>query len=68
LEQYELALKDAENCIRLRQNWVKGYFRKGKALIGLKQYQEAIAALKQGLKLEANKELQEALKQAYALY
>ena len=47
LEQYELALKDAEKCVQIAPDWVKGHFRKGKALIGLKQYTEAIAALKQ---------------------
>jgi stress-induced-phosphoprotein 1 len=67
MEQYELALKDAEKCIQLCPSWVKGHFRKGKALIGLRQYQEAINALKQGLKIEVNKELQDALKQAYLL-
>jgi hypothetical protein len=67
LDQFELALKDAEKCILLCPSWVKGHFRKGKALIGLRQYQDAINALKQGLKIECNKELQDALKQAYAL-
>ncbi|XP_065653385.1 coiled-coil domain-containing protein 39-like isoform X2 [Hydra vulgaris] len=41
LEQYENALKDGDAAIRLAPEWPKGYFRKGRALTGLKRFQEA---------------------------
>jgi len=67
LEQYELALKDAEKCIELAPDWVKGYFRKGKALFGLQQYVEAVDSLQHALTIErSNREIQEALKMAQA--
>ena len=53
----------------MASNWVKGYFRKGKALIGLEQYGEAVDALRLALKLEKNnKEIKEALKYALIKY
>ncbi|MEQ2170465.1 hypothetical protein GOODEAATRI_000547, partial [Goodea atripinnis] len=36
LEQYPQALGDAERSIELAPEWAKGYFRKGRALIGMK--------------------------------
>ena len=33
---YFRALSDADNCIELATEWPKGYFRKGRALAGLK--------------------------------
>lgn len=33
---YFRALTDAEKCIILNPEWAKGYFRKGRALAGLK--------------------------------
>jgi len=33
---YVRALKDANKVIHLASDWPKGYFRKGKALAGLK--------------------------------
>ena len=36
LDQYPLALADAERSIHLAPDWPKGYFRKGTALIGMK--------------------------------
>lgn len=46
---YISALADAETVIQLRKTWPKGYFRKAKALIGLKRYEEGAEALKVGL-------------------
>ncbi|XP_030046750.1 tetratricopeptide repeat protein 31 [Microcaecilia unicolor] len=39
--QYTEALNDAEVALSLMPHWPKGYFRKGKALMGLKRYDEA---------------------------
>lgn len=36
LEQYPLALADAEKSIQMAPEWPKGYYRKGSALMGLK--------------------------------
>ncbi|GFY47023.1 tetratricopeptide repeat protein 31 [Trichonephila inaurata madagascariensis] len=38
---YEKALKDADKAIALSPVWPKGYFRRGRALLGLKKYAEA---------------------------
>ena len=34
------AIADAEECIRLKPDWEKGYFRKGNALETLKKTEE----------------------------
>ncbi|XP_078130337.1 uncharacterized protein LOC144533082 isoform X2 [Sander vitreus] len=52
LEQYSSALTDAQRSIQLAPYWPKGYFRKGCALMGLKRYSEAEAAMEQVLKLD----------------
>ncbi|KAK2824293.1 hypothetical protein Q5P01_021468 [Channa striata] len=52
LEQYPQALADAERSIQLAPDWPKGYFRKGRALMGLKRYSEAEKAMEQVLKLD----------------
>ncbi|XP_040556069.1 tetratricopeptide repeat protein 31 isoform X6 [Gallus gallus] len=41
LQQYQEALRDAQMALELQPNWPKGFFRKGKALWGLKRYAEA---------------------------
>ncbi|XP_036430024.1 tetratricopeptide repeat protein 31 isoform X2 [Colossoma macropomum] len=52
LEQYPLALADAEKSILMAPEWPKGYYRKGSALMGLKRYSEAEKAMEQVLKLD----------------
>ncbi|XP_066550010.1 stress-induced-phosphoprotein 1 isoform X2 [Amia ocellicauda] len=52
LEQYPSALADAERSIHLAADWPKGYFRKGRALMGMKRYGEAEKALEEVLKLD----------------
>ncbi|XP_069545582.1 stress-induced-phosphoprotein 1-like isoform X1 [Brachyistius frenatus] len=52
LEKYSSALTDAQRSIQLTPDWPKGYFRKGCALMGLKQYTDAEKALQQVLKLD----------------
>jgi len=52
IEKYDNALKDADAAIRLASEWPKGYFRKGRALTGLKRFQEAEQVFQQVLKLD----------------
>jgi tetratricopeptide (TPR) repeat protein len=63
LEHYELALRDAERCIDMTPTWVKGYFRKGKALLGQEKFDEAMEAFKQASEIDpSNKEIQDAMR------
>ncbi|PRW57250.1 serine threonine- phosphatase 5 [Chlorella sorokiniana] len=48
------ALADAEECIRLRPDWDKGYFRKAAALEALGRMEEALQCYRSSL--ERNKE------------
>ncbi|KAM4729186.1 uncharacterized protein FYW61_009844 [Anableps anableps] len=64
LEQYPQALADAERSIELAPEWAKGYFRKGRALIGMKRYSEAEKAMEQVLKLD--KECEEAVNDLFS--
>ena len=41
-EQYEMALKDGEECLKIDPSWVKGYKCKGLALEGLGKHSDAI--------------------------
>ncbi|KAI0239606.1 hypothetical protein LSAT2_009654 [Lamellibrachia satsuma] len=52
MQRFERALKDAECAVTLAPEWPKGYFRKGRALAGLKLYAEAEQAFVQVLKLD----------------
>jgi len=52
IEQYNDALEDANAAIKLAPEWPKGYFRKGRALNGLKRFQEAEQVFQQVLKLD----------------
>ncbi|CAF4091219.1 unnamed protein product [Rotaria sordida] len=51
------ALKDAEQCLKLKSDFVKGYSRKGTALLLLKRYKEAINTYEEGLKIDPNNEV-----------
>lgn len=52
LEEYDKSLADANKAISIAPDWPKGYFRKGKALIGLKNYADAEDAFIHVLKLD----------------
>ena len=45
---HESALKDAEQAIKLRPEWNKGYARKGAALHAARKMDEAVAAYEEG--------------------
>jgi len=49
LHQYAEALSDAEECVRLRPVWWKGYSRKGMALFKLDRLEESEATFTTGL-------------------
>ncbi|KAL6893646.1 hypothetical protein ACP4OV_007744 [Aristida adscensionis] len=46
------ALRDANDCIKLRSDWTKGYYRKGAALMSLKDYKQACDAFMAGFKVD----------------
>jgi stress-induced-phosphoprotein 1 len=52
LKDYKLALEDAEKTVELKSDWAKGYSRKGAALYGLENYDEAVAVYEKGLALD----------------
>ncbi|GAB1605880.1 protein STIP1 homolog isoform X1, partial [Argonauta hians] len=54
IQQYDKALKDAEKSISICSNWPKGYFRKGQALAGQKQFCKAEEAFLQVVRLDKN--------------
>lgn len=61
------ALKDAEDCIKADPEFLKGYLRKGNALIAMKKYSEAVQAFKDGLKVSPdNAEAQDGIRSAEA--
>jgi len=63
LGEYPLGLADCNKCIELKPDFVKGYTRKGHIHFFMKEYQKALEAYDQGLKLEENNaELQEGIK------
>ncbi|KAM4605859.1 tetratricopeptide repeat protein 31, partial [Discoglossus pictus] len=51
---YAEALQDAERSLQLQPQFIKGLFRKGKALKGLQRYSEAITAFHRVLLVDAN--------------
>ncbi|CAN6281912.1 unnamed protein product [Urochloa humidicola] len=50
------AFGDANTCIKLRPEWTKGYYRKGSALMCLKEYKQACDAFMAGIKLDPTNE------------
>ena len=54
LKQYEEALADANKCVELKPEFIKGYTRQGVALFGLNKFGEAKVAYEAGLKVDPN--------------
>ncbi|WWD17530.1 hypothetical protein CI109_101971 [Kwoniella shandongensis] len=52
LKDWQGALEDAEECIKISSTFAKGHARKGAALHGLRQYPEAVMAYEAGLEVE----------------
>lgn len=62
-KQWAAALEDAEQTINLNTSWSKGYARKGAALHGARQYDEAIEAYEAGLQFEDSPALRKGLQE-----
>ncbi|KAJ1294176.1 hypothetical protein BS78_01G125500, partial [Paspalum vaginatum] len=59
------ALSDANSCIKMRPEWLKGYYRKGAAIMSLKEYKKACDVFMAGLKLDpANTEMERMFREA----
>ncbi|XP_012682359.2 uncharacterized protein si:dkey-33c12.4 [Clupea harengus] len=49
MQQYEKSLMDANVALSMNPQWIKGLYRKGRALTGLKRYMEAVLVYKEVL-------------------
>lgn len=57
LSKYHLALQDANECVKVRPQWAKGYLRKAAALEGLSQDKGVTLASTAGFKLTSDNKL-----------
>ncbi|TVU00350.1 hypothetical protein EJB05_54245 [Eragrostis curvula] len=65
MNEGDLALEDAQQCKVLRPNWSKAWYREGKALSLLKNYEGAADAFMEALKLDSESvEVKTALREA----
>ena len=51
LEQYEKAMEDADECVRLQPSWAKGYLRRGSVYFRMGQLEKSEVVLKEGLEV-----------------
>jgi len=59
LNMHTEALADADKCIQLKPQWVKGHFRRGIALVKLGRFDEAVDSFQISLKVDPdNKDIQ----------
>jgi stress-induced-phosphoprotein 1 len=54
LNNFQKALEDAEQCIKIKPDWAKGYLRKGMAEFKLDKLEEAAETYKKGLEIDPN--------------
>lgn len=68
-EEWDLCLEDSNKAVALKGDWVKGHFRKGQALFGLKRYDEAVVAYRRAVELDPkNEDITARLKEAENLH
>ena len=68
LNQLDNALKDAQDCVRIKPDWAKGHYRLGHTLALLHRYEEAQAALQKGSKVDpSNQDIGNRLKEVNVL-
>jgi len=51
-KRYDLAIRDARECLKVAPSFVKGYYRLASAQVGLGLLDEALVTVRQGLKVE----------------
>jgi tetratricopeptide (TPR) repeat protein len=69
LDKEVRALKDAERCVELRPDWIKGHWRMAQALLKLKKFDEAISAAVKAEEIDpANAEVQTLQKSIFAAH
>jgi len=56
LQEYQKALEDANECIKLKPDWSKGYGRKASALEFMGRYADAVEVYEEGLKIDPTNE------------
>ncbi|XP_064191298.1 uncharacterized protein LOC135254764 isoform X2 [Anguilla rostrata] len=54
MQQYEKALIDADISLAMSPGWIRGLYRRGRALAGLKRYSDAAAAFKEVLQRDSS--------------
>ncbi|XP_037422476.1 ankyrin-1-like [Triticum dicoccoides] len=65
MTEADKAVRDANTCIKLRPEWIKGYYRKGAALLSLEDYKGASDAFMAGLQVDPeNVEMEKAFMEA----
>lgn len=54
LMEFNMAIRDSDECIRLDPTFVKGYLRKGASLLAIKEYSRAAEVYQKALDIDAN--------------
>ena len=52
LGKFEMALSDADECIKIKPDWGKGYHRKGTALHKMRKFEDSMEAYAKGLEID----------------
>lgn len=73
MKNYQKAIDDAEMCIKLKPDWSKGYFRKGKAQQTIGKRTVALLAYQKGIEFDPNndqlkKEIEDLYQEFHQMY